>query len=58
MKKLKSAGKKVDKVLLAADPDREGEAICWHLSQALDLDDQDLIRIEFNEITKTALKRL
>ncbi|MFY9114481.1 MAG: type I DNA topoisomerase, partial [Dethiobacteria bacterium] len=57
LKKLKSAGKKVDKVLLAADPDREGEAICWHLSQALDLDDQDLIRIEFNEITKTALKK-
>jgi DNA topoisomerase-1 len=57
LNKLKSAGKKVDRVLLAADPDREGEAICWHLSRALGLDDRDLIRIEFNEITGAAIKK-
>lgn len=57
LNKLKSAGKKVDRVLLAADPDREGEAICWHLSRALDLDDRELIRIEFNEITGSAIKK-
>lgn len=48
--------KKADKVYLATDPDREGEAISWHLSQALKLDDKDVYRITFNEITKNAVK--
>ena len=48
--------KGASKVLLATDPDREGEAISWHLAQALGLDDKAPNRIEFNEITKTAVK--
>ncbi len=46
------AGEGRFKVLLATDPDREGEAISWHLAQALGLDDKAPNRIEFNEITK------
>lgn len=53
---LKKEAKKADKVYLATDPDREGEAISWHLAKALNLDLNDLNRIEFNEITKTAVK--
>lgn len=56
IKELKSEAKKVDKVYLATDPDREGEAISWHLSHILNLDEDDEIRIEFNEITKEAVK--
>lgn len=56
IKELKSATKKVDKVLLAADPDREGEAIAWHLANVLNIDKQDPCRIEFNEITKQAVQ--
>ncbi len=48
--------KKADKVYLATDPDREGEAISWHLSAALKLDPKKTKRISFNEITKTAVK--
>ncbi len=48
--------KKADKVYLATDPDREGEAISWHLAQALKLEDKDVHRISFNEITKNAVK--
>lgn len=48
--------KKADKVYLATDPDREGEAISWHLSKALNLDDKKFYRITFNEITKSAVK--
>ena len=48
--------KKADKVYLATDPDREGEAISWHLAQALKLDDDKACRISFNEITKNAVK--
>ena len=48
--------KKADKVYLATDPDREGEAISWHLAQALKLEDKDINRISFNEITKNAVK--
>lgn len=48
--------KKADKVYLATDPDREGEAISWHLSKALKIEDKDVHRITFNEITKTAVK--
>ncbi len=53
---LRKAAKKADKVYLATDPDREGEAIAWHLSKALNLDDKKMRRITFNEITKTAVK--
>lgn len=54
--KLKKSAKKADIVYLATDPDREGEAISWHLLQALSLDDDKYKRITFNEITKTAVK--
>ena len=54
--KLRKEVKKADKVYLATDPDREGEAISWHLSQALKLDQKDVQRITFNEITQTAVK--
>ncbi|MDD2958908.1 MAG: type I DNA topoisomerase [Lachnospiraceae bacterium] len=53
---LRKAVKKADKVYLATDPDREGEAISWHLAQALKLEDKKMFRITFNEITKTAVK--
>ncbi|MCR5082464.1 MAG: type I DNA topoisomerase [Parasporobacterium sp.] len=53
---LKKAAKKADKVYLATDPDREGEAISWHLAYALKLDDSRMSRITFNEITKNAVK--
>ena len=48
--------KKADKVYLATDPDRERAAISWHLAQALKIDDKDINRISFNEITKNAVK--
>ena len=54
--KLRKEVKKADKVYLATDPDREGEAISWHLSQALKLDADGYKRITFNEITKNAVK--
>ena len=54
--KLKKSAKKADKILLATDPDREGEAISWHLSHVLKLDETSACRIEFNEITKQAVK--
>ncbi|MBU3189242.1 type I DNA topoisomerase [Clostridium bowmanii] len=54
--KLRKEAKKSDKVYLATDPDREGEAIAWHLAKALKIDENDKCRIEFNEITKTAVK--
>lgn len=53
---LRKAAKKADKVYLATDPDREGEAISWHLANALKLDEKKMRRITFNEITKTAVK--
>ena len=53
---LRKAAKKSDKVFLATDPDREGEAISWHLSKALKLEDDRIHRITFNEITKNAVK--
>ena len=52
---LKKEAKAADKVYLATDPDREGEAISWHLKDALDLNDDDYERIVFNEITKDAV---
>ena len=53
---LRKEAKKADKVYLATDPDREGEAISWHLATALKLDDKKMRRITFNEITKNAVK--
>ncbi len=53
---LRKEAKKADKVYLATDPDREGEAISWHLSKALKLEGKDAKRITFNEITKNAVK--
>lgn len=54
--KLRKEVKKVDRVYLATDPDREGEAISWHLYNALKLDEKQTSRITFNEITKNAIK--
>lgn len=54
--KLRKEVKKADKIYLATDPDREGEAISWHLSKALKLEDKKVYRISFNEITKNAVK--
>ncbi len=56
LKELKTAAKKVKKVYLAADPDREGEAIAWHLAHSLDIDEKSACRVVFNEITKDAIK--
>ncbi len=53
---LRKEVKKAEKIYLATDPDREGEAISWHLSKALKLDDKKVCRISFNEITKNAVK--
>lgn len=57
IKELKAAAKNADKILLASDPDREGEAIAWHLSYLLGLNLQDKCRIEFHEITKPAIQK-
>ncbi|PKR87048.1 type I DNA topoisomerase [Heyndrickxia camelliae] len=56
LKDLKTAAKKAKKVYLAADPDREGEAIAWHLAHSLDVDIHSDCRVVFNEITKDAIK--
>ncbi len=56
LKELRDASKKVKKVYLAADPDREGEAIAWHLAHYLEIDEKDACRVVFNEITKQAVK--
>ena len=53
---LRKEAKKADRIYLATDPDREGEAISWHLTNALKLEGKDVKRITFNEITKTAVK--
>ena len=53
---LRKEVKKADKIYLATDPDREGEAISWHLLFALNLSDKKVYRITFNEITKNAVK--
>ena len=53
---LRKSAKKADRVYLATDPDREGEAISWHLSKSLKLDEKNIYRIAFNEITKNAVK--
>ncbi|CAG9607427.1 type I DNA topoisomerase [Pseudoneobacillus rhizosphaerae] len=56
LKELKMAAKKAKKIYLAADPDREGEAIAWHLAQSLAIDVTSDCRVVFNEITKDAIK--
>ncbi|MDI3231321.1 type I DNA topoisomerase [Staphylococcus pasteuri] len=56
VKELKKHAKKAKKVFLASDPDREGEAIAWHLSKILELEDSKENRVVFNEITKDAVK--
>lgn len=56
IKSLKKEASKASKVYLATDPDREGEAISWHLAFLLDLDPEEACRIEFNEITKDTIK--
>lgn len=53
---LKTAAKNSDKVYLATDPDREGEAISWHLKELLELKDEDALRVTFNEITKKVVR--
>ncbi|MCM3722208.1 MULTISPECIES: type I DNA topoisomerase [Solibacillus] len=55
LQELKTAAKKVKKIYLAADPDREGEAIAWHLATALNVDINSDCRVVFNEITKEAI---
>lgn len=56
LKGLKEIGKKADRIFLAADPDREGEAICMHIGRALKINLEEPCRVEFNEITKKAVK--
>lgn len=56
IKELKRYAKKAEKVYIASDPDREGEAIAWHLAHLLGLDPTDNIRVTYNEITKDAVK--
>lgn len=56
LKELKTAAKRAKKIYLAADPDREGEAIAWHLANSLDMDIDSECRVVFNEITKDAIK--
>lgn len=56
IKDLKKAAKKSDAIFLATDPDREGEAISWHLAHLLDVDLKEKNRVTFNEITKSGVK--
>ena len=55
VKKLQKMAKQADKVYLATDPDREGEAISWHISKILKIDESEKCRVTFNEITKNAV---
>ena len=57
VKKLKDIQKKADEVILATDPDREGEAIAWHLAQVLELDVNKTKRLEFHEITNSSINK-
>ena len=57
IKSLKKDAKDAKKVYIATDPDREGEAIAWHLSNILDVEDSKMARVTFNEITKDAVKK-
>ncbi|MBT9172648.1 MAG: DNA topoisomerase 1 [Syntrophomonadaceae bacterium] len=55
LKELRAAGKEAKRIFLAADPDREGEAICWHLAKLLGLAEDEACRVEFHEITESAV---
>ena len=55
VKSLQSEARKVDNIYLAADPDREGEAICWHLAEELKKAKKPIYRITYNEVTKSAI---
>lgn len=57
LQELRKAAKKAERIYLATDPDREGEAISWHLVEALNLDESQTHRIEFHEITKNAVQK-
>ncbi|MBQ9832676.1 MAG: type I DNA topoisomerase [Clostridia bacterium] len=57
LEKIRKEAKSAKKVFLATDPDMEGEAISWHLSQVLKLDDKSIFRVEFNEITSNTVKK-
>lgn len=57
LKELRKEAKKADRIFLATDPDREGEAISWHLSKALSIPEEDACRVEFNEITKETIRQ-
>ena len=57
IKELKAAAKKADKIILAPDPDREGEAIAWHLQSILGMKENEPCRVQFNEVTKTAVQK-
>ena len=57
IKSLKKEAKDAKKVYLATDPDREGEAIAWHLANILGIDESKMCRVTFNEITKDAVKK-
>ena len=57
IKKLKKDAKEAKKIYLATDPDREGEAIAWHLAKILETDKDKITRVTFNEITKTAVQK-
>ena len=56
IKSLKKDAKSAKKIYLATDPDREGEAIAWHLAHILNIDEDSICRVTFNEITKNAVK--
>ena len=55
LKDLKKAAKKAEKIFLAPDPDREGEAIAWHIAEELNGGSEKVCRVEFNEITEKAV---
>src|SRR5689334_14601659 len=55
IKELKTAATKADEIFIATDPDREGEAIGWHIAQILDPENERTVRVAFNEITKKAV---
>ena len=57
VKEIKDKSKNKKEIYLATDPDREGEAIAWHIKNVLNIDDDKKCRIEFNEITKSAVKK-
>jgi len=57
LKELRDAAKKSERILLATDPDREGEAIAWHLQELLKIDQGEKCRVEFNEITKDSVQK-